>query len=72
VGSRLRRRPLAYAGHPRNDVAIGGIERLADLAGEIEPAIEQDVGQREALTAEIVAAVGLLAVAIAGGWRRSS
>jgi hypothetical protein len=36
---RLRRRPLAHASHPGHDIGIGGIERLADLAGEIEPAV---------------------------------
>ena len=61
-GSRRRRRPLAHACHPRDDVGVGRIERLADLSGEIEPAIEQNVRQREALAAEIVAAVGHLAV----------
>src|SRR4029077_3337827 len=38
------------------------MERLADLTAEIEPAIEQDVGQREALAAEIFPAVRHLAV----------
>ena len=59
MGSRLHRRPLGHPRHPGDDVGVGGIERLADLAAEIKPAIEQDVGQREALAAEIVAAGGL-------------
>ena len=33
-------------------LVLAGIERLADLVAEIEPAVEQDIGQREALAAE--------------------
>src|SRR6266700_2120855 len=53
---RLHRRPLADAREPGGDIGVGGIERLADLAAEIDPAIEQDVGEREAIAAEIVLA----------------
>ena len=35
---RLRRRPLADPREPGGDVGVGGIERLADLVAEIEPA----------------------------------
>src|SRR5579872_4554726 len=50
---RLRRRPLRDAIEPRLDVGIGRIERLADPIAEIEPAIQQDVGEGETLAAEI-------------------
>ena len=47
---------------PRGDIRVRRIQRLADLVAEIEPAIEQDVGQRESLAAEIFPAVRHLAV----------
>ena len=47
------------ARQPCGDVGVGGIERLADLVAEIEPAIEQDVGEREALAAQIFPAVAI-------------
>src|ERR1700732_166088 len=53
---RLHRRPLSDAREPGGDVAVGGIERLADLVAEIDPAIEQDVGEREAVAAQILLA----------------
>src|SRR5262245_18282228 len=58
----LHRRSLADTAEPGGDVGIGSVERLADLTAEIEKAIKQDVGEREALAAEVVAAVGHLAV----------
>src|SRR6266571_7446543 len=60
--SRLHRRPLPDTGEPRGDMAVGGIERLADHGAEIEEAIEQYVGEREALAADVVAVVGELCV----------
>jgi hypothetical protein len=59
---RLHRWPLRHAIEPCLDMAIGGIERLADLVGEIEPAIEQDVGERKTLAAEKFPSVRHLAV----------
>src|ERR1700730_1046554 len=53
---RLHRRPLSDAREPGRDVAVGGIEWLADLVAEIDPAIEQDIGQREAVAAQILLA----------------
>src|SRR3984957_19919619 len=53
---RLHRRPLADAGEPGGDVGIGRIERLADSAAEIDPAVEQHIRQRETAAAEIVPA----------------
>ena len=43
----------ADAGEPRGDIGVGGIQRLADLVAEIEPAVQQDVRQREALAAQV-------------------
>src|SRR5258708_10203312 len=60
--SRLHRRPLPDAREPSRNIAVGGIERLADLVAEIDPAIEQNVGQREALAAEIFPSVRHLVV----------
>src|SRR5258707_1502084 len=62
-GLRLRLRPLGDARHPGNDVGVAGIERLADLAAEIEPGMEQYVRQGEALDAEILSTVAHRAVA---------
>src|ERR1700722_13466865 len=53
---RLHRRPLADAGEPGGDVGIGRIERLADIAAEIDPAVKQDIRECEARAAEIVLA----------------
>src|SRR5713226_5786401 len=52
TGLRLHRWPLPDPCEPGGDVGVGGIERLADLAAEIDPAIEQDIGEREALSAQ--------------------
>src|ERR1700736_2007144 len=47
----LDRRPCSDPREPGGEIAVGGIERLADLIAEIDPAIEQDIRQREALAA---------------------
>ena len=39
-----------------DEIGIGRIQRLADRAAEIEPAVQQDIRQREARAAEIVLA----------------
>ena len=73
--NRLTPSPMAAhrRGRTRRRCWHSRIERLADHGAEIDEAIEQDVGEREALAAEIVAAVGDLPVrAIAGDWPRSS
>src|SRR6266849_1575951 len=54
---RLRRRSLTNPREPCRDIGVGGIERLADLAAEIEPAIQMNVRKRKTLAADIVAAV---------------
>jgi hypothetical protein len=33
---------------PCRNVRVGGIQRLADLIAEVDPAIQQDIRQREA------------------------
>src|SRR5258708_4466697 len=40
---------------PGGDVLVVGIDRLADLGPEIEEAVEQDVGQREAVAGDPLA-----------------
>src|SRR5690242_17542184 len=50
--SRLHARPCTDAAKPCRDVAVVRIKRLTDLVAEIEPAIEQDVGEGEALAAD--------------------
>src|ERR1051325_2656383 len=47
--SGLDGRALSRALEPACDVPEFGIERLADLAAEIDEAIKQDIGEREAL-----------------------
>src|SRR5689334_4439245 len=47
--SGLDGRALSRALEPAGEVPEFGIERLADLAAEIDEAIEQDIGEREAL-----------------------
>src|SRR5215471_984399 len=52
AGSRLGRRPVLYACKPTAQIGVGRVERLTDLSAEIHEAKEQDIGQREALSAE--------------------
>src|SRR5258708_6497715 len=48
-GLRRHRGPCPDPHEPGGEMGVGGVERLADLIAEIDPAIEQDIGQREAL-----------------------
>src|SRR6185437_15946317 len=58
----LERRALGNAIEPGLDIRIRRIDRLADQGAKIQPAKEQDVGEREALAAEIVTPVGHLTI----------
>src|SRR3954468_6649865 len=51
---RLCRRALSHPGEPGSDFAVGAIERLTDLIAEIEPAVKQDISEREPFAAEVI------------------
>src|SRR5947209_16561198 len=60
--SRLDGRPRAHPLEPTTDIQIQRIDRLTDLHEESHEAVQQDVGQGETAAAQMVAAVGHLAV----------
>src|ERR1700679_4383409 len=49
---RPNRWPLTDAGKPCRDIGVGGVQRLSDLAAEVDPAVQQHVRQREAWSAQ--------------------
>src|SRR6185437_4276642 len=46
------RRTLADAGKPCRDGGVGGVERLAELAAEVEPRVQHHVRQGETVSAQ--------------------